>query len=189
MNTRCCEAGDLTSKCAGLMGRRTRSPPQLGHLKRSCYSVQEAQNVHSNVQMNASAEDGGRSVLQHSQFGLSSTLQKEEAHLLDSLAVEGRRCKRLMRGIAIAPRGKGSARFGSPQRGKIPTRVVLLCGLTRANSLAHFPIRCLTRSRSCKLDALTVCTNAGWTSQEPQTGRPSIFSTRRWSNEVGRFLG
>ena len=50
-------------------------PPQLGHLKRSFDSVQEAQNVHSNVQMNASAEDGGRSVLQHSQFGLSSSIE------------------------------------------------------------------------------------------------------------------
>ena len=74
MNTRFVEAGYLASFSAGRMGRRTSSPPQLGHLKWSFESAQLAQNVHSNVQMKACLESGGRSASQQSQPGLSSSI-------------------------------------------------------------------------------------------------------------------
>jgi hypothetical protein len=69
LNTRSVEAGHLTSRCAARVGRRAKPPPQFGHLLASFDSAQCWQNVHSNEQINASVESGGRSLLQHSQFG------------------------------------------------------------------------------------------------------------------------
>ena len=74
LNTRFVEAGYLASFSAGRTGRRTSSPPQLGHLKWSFESAHAAQNVHSKVQMYAWWESGGKSTLQHSQPGLSSSM-------------------------------------------------------------------------------------------------------------------
>jgi hypothetical protein len=68
------EAGLFASLLAGLRGRATSSPPQLGHIPFSLSSAQGTQNVHSNEQILASAA-GGRSVLQHSQLGLSSSIE------------------------------------------------------------------------------------------------------------------
>src|SRR5215210_8208382 len=52
------------------MGRRTSSPPQFGHTPRKMSSAHSAQKVHSKVQILASVDPGGRSLSQHSQFGL-----------------------------------------------------------------------------------------------------------------------
>lgn len=68
------EGGLLASLPAGRRGRTTNSPPQFGHLPPRTVSVQDAQNVHSNEQMRASADSGGRSLSQHSQLGLSSSI-------------------------------------------------------------------------------------------------------------------
>ena len=57
------------------MGRATKLPPQFGHLPARIWSAQFAQNVHSNEQILASGESGGRSLLQHSQQGLISSIQ------------------------------------------------------------------------------------------------------------------
>src|SRR5713101_7230120 len=59
---------------AGRLGRGTNSPPQFGHLRFRIVSAQEEQNVHSNEQMRASAESGGKSRLQHSQCGRSCNM-------------------------------------------------------------------------------------------------------------------
>jgi hypothetical protein len=56
---------------AGRIGRLTSSPPQLGQTPCSVPSAHDRQNVHSNEQITASRESGGRSRSQHSQFGLS----------------------------------------------------------------------------------------------------------------------
>ena len=71
LKTRSVEAGNLSSLAAGRRGRATNSPPQLGHCARSTPLAHGSQNVHSKEQMRASADSGGRSRLQHSQFGRS----------------------------------------------------------------------------------------------------------------------
>jgi hypothetical protein len=71
LNTRSAEAGYLASFSAGRRGRASSSPPQLGHRPWSRVSAQERQKVHSNEQIIASPDVGGRSRLQHSQLGRS----------------------------------------------------------------------------------------------------------------------
>ncbi len=71
--TRVVDAGLFASFSAGLVGRRTSSPPQFGHRSDS-RSAQAAQNVHSKEQMRASGESGGRSMSQHSQPGLRRSM-------------------------------------------------------------------------------------------------------------------
>lgn len=56
------------------MGLSTKLPPQLGHLFFNMFLVHDLQNVHSNVQIYASLLEGGRSLLQHSQFGPNSNI-------------------------------------------------------------------------------------------------------------------
>jgi hypothetical protein len=68
------DAGLFASLLAGLRGRATSSPPQFGHIPLSLSSAQGTQNVHSNEQILASPA-GGKSVLQHSQLGLSSSIE------------------------------------------------------------------------------------------------------------------
>jgi hypothetical protein len=65
------DAGYFTNFSAGRTGRRTNSPPQLGQRPPSTVSAQLRQNVHSNEQITASTDSGGRSRSQHSQFGRS----------------------------------------------------------------------------------------------------------------------
>ena len=72
--TRFDEGGCLSSKCAGRIGRRVKLPPQFGQVLFNTVSAQLAQKVHSNVQMRASFAEGGRSLSQHSQFGLISSI-------------------------------------------------------------------------------------------------------------------
>jgi hypothetical protein len=65
------EAGNFASLPAGLRGRATNSPAQLGQrpFRRVC--AHERQKVHSKEQINASRESAGKSRSQHSQFGRS----------------------------------------------------------------------------------------------------------------------
>jgi hypothetical protein len=68
------DGGYFASFAAGRTGRRTNSPPQFGQRPLSRRSAQSRQNVHSNEQMTASPESGGRSRSQHSQLGLSASM-------------------------------------------------------------------------------------------------------------------
>jgi hypothetical protein len=66
---RCVDAGNFSSFSIGLRGRATNSPPQFGQRPFSTVSAHLRQNVHSNEQMTASCELGGRSRSQHSHPG------------------------------------------------------------------------------------------------------------------------
>jgi hypothetical protein len=77
---RCVDAGLFANVAAGRTGRRTNSPPQLGHWPFNTFSAQRTHQVHSNEQIMAFAS-GGRSTSQHSQLGRSSSM----AHLLHLL--------------------------------------------------------------------------------------------------------
>ncbi len=68
------DAGWFANSSAGLMGRFVNSPPQLGQMPASFCATQVVQNVHSKEQIIASLDSGGRSLLQHSQFGLSASM-------------------------------------------------------------------------------------------------------------------
>src|SRR5690242_11545938 len=76
--TRLVEAGRLASdrpgrhSVDGRTGRGAKPPPQFGQTLNSTLSTQSAQNVHSQVQIRASEDCGGRSRSQYSQFGRSS---------------------------------------------------------------------------------------------------------------------
>jgi hypothetical protein len=61
------------------MGRRTSSPPQ----SESFSSAQAAQNVHSNEQIIALRDPGGRSQSQHSHPGRSSSIMASRQPLDD----------------------------------------------------------------------------------------------------------
>jgi hypothetical protein len=74
LKTRSRDAGKFASFAAGRIGRRSNSPPQFGHRPLSTFSPQERQNVHSNEQIMASRESGGKSTSQHSQPGLSKSM-------------------------------------------------------------------------------------------------------------------
>ncbi len=73
--TRVVEAGYIASFAAGRRGRTTNSPPQFGQVFLNFVSAHEPQNVHSKVQMRASVESFGKSRLQHSQLGRSSSIR------------------------------------------------------------------------------------------------------------------
>jgi hypothetical protein len=68
------EAGYRDSSLPARSGRATSPPPQLGQLPCSVPSAHVTQNVHSNEQIRASADPGGRSLSQHSQLGLISSI-------------------------------------------------------------------------------------------------------------------
>jgi hypothetical protein len=53
----------------------TKVPPQFGHLPPSFVFEHSVQNVHSKEQIIAPGTSGFKSLLQHSQFGLSSSIQ------------------------------------------------------------------------------------------------------------------
>jgi len=74
LKIRCVAAGWRSSRSLGLIGRRTSSPLQLGQCPPSTPSAQSRQNVHSNEQIRASSEPGGKSRSQHSQLGLNSSM-------------------------------------------------------------------------------------------------------------------
>jgi len=68
------EGGYFPSIEAGRIGREAKLPPQLGHRPPRRLSTHARQNVHSKVQIIASVAAGGKSLLQHSQFGRSSSI-------------------------------------------------------------------------------------------------------------------
>jgi len=82
-NTRLVDAGLFFNAAIGLIGRLTKLPPQLGHCLFKTPSTQFVQKVHSNVQIFASVDSGGKSLLQHSQFCLNSNIQNSslEKHI------------------------------------------------------------------------------------------------------------
>ena len=59
----------MRRSAAGLTGRGAKPPPQLGQTLPSTSSAQRTQNVHSKLQIRASALAGGRSASQCSQLG------------------------------------------------------------------------------------------------------------------------
>jgi hypothetical protein len=75
LKTRTVDDGFASSFDAGRRGRGSNSPPQFGHLPFRRRSAQVAQNVHSNEQIRASGDSGGRSTSQHSQEGRSSSIR------------------------------------------------------------------------------------------------------------------
>lgn len=87
--TRSVEGGLLASLSAGRRGRDTSSPPQLGHMKLSLDDAHAWQNVHSNEQIKASVESAGKSVSQHSQLGLSSSIVSSFARLAGRASTSG----------------------------------------------------------------------------------------------------
>jgi hypothetical protein len=68
------EAGYLSSNSARRGGRVVNPSPQFGQTPCKSFSTQSAQNVHSNEQIIASPESGGKSLAQHSQKGRSSNI-------------------------------------------------------------------------------------------------------------------
>ncbi len=74
--TRVVDAGCFLRCAAGRMGRSEKLPPQLGHTPFNTPSTHALQKVHSNVQIMALADSGGKSVSQHSQFGRSSSIKR-----------------------------------------------------------------------------------------------------------------
>ena len=60
------------------------SPPQFGQMPRNLFSTQSAQKVHSKVQILASVLPGARSLLQHSQLGLSCNIDLAAESHFDS---------------------------------------------------------------------------------------------------------
>jgi hypothetical protein len=75
------EAGLFTRLMPGLYsflgrtGRGENPPPQLGQTLCNRFSTHSVQNVHSKLQIFASVGDGGKSLSQPSQFGLSSNIE------------------------------------------------------------------------------------------------------------------
>lgn len=70
------DGGLLASLFEGRRGRTTNSPPQFGHFPSSTVSAHDIQNVHSKEQIRASVDSGGKSLSQHSQFGLSCSMSR-----------------------------------------------------------------------------------------------------------------
>lgn len=68
------DAGFSTSFCVGLTGLATSSPPQFGHFNLNLSVAHASQNVHSNEQIIAPTASAGKSLSQHSQFGLISSM-------------------------------------------------------------------------------------------------------------------
>ena len=68
------DAGNFSSFPAGLRGRATSSPPQLGHTPFNFCSAQLEQKVHSNEHIRAFSAPAGKSQSQHSQLGRSCSI-------------------------------------------------------------------------------------------------------------------
>jgi hypothetical protein len=76
LNTLFVEAGCLISPLKGRIGRSTKLPLQFGQILLSFASIQFAHmNVHSYEQILASVHSGGKSTLQHSQFGFNVSIE------------------------------------------------------------------------------------------------------------------
>jgi hypothetical protein len=68
------DAGLAANLDGGRIGRGLKLPPQFGQRPANTFSTQSRQNVHSNEQIIASVAAGGKSLLQHSQLGRSSSM-------------------------------------------------------------------------------------------------------------------
>ena len=68
------DAGWDFNSSTGRIGRCTKLPPQFGQIPFKISVAHVIQNVHSNEQITASVDSGGKSLLQHSQLGLSSNI-------------------------------------------------------------------------------------------------------------------
>jgi hypothetical protein len=79
------EAGNFSSFSSGRTGRGWNSPPQFGQRSPSLVFEQSVQKVHSKLQISASLESGGRSLLQHSQLGRMSNIVAQLLSSMDSL--------------------------------------------------------------------------------------------------------
>jgi hypothetical protein len=73
-------AGYFCSKATERNGRGLKPPPQFGHTSCSFVLTQSMQNVHSNEQIIASVESGGRSLSQHSQPGRICNMVESPKH-------------------------------------------------------------------------------------------------------------
>ncbi len=73
-NTRLVDAGLFFNADKGRIGRWTKLPEQFGHTWFKTDSAQLKQKVHSNVQITASVDSGGKSLSQHSQLGLNANI-------------------------------------------------------------------------------------------------------------------
>jgi hypothetical protein len=92
------DAGNCASLAGGRIGRRTSSPLQFGQRPPSRVLAQRSQKVHSNEQMRASADAGGKSASQHSQDGRSWSISASDGNR--GAPVQGRRSSRLQNGQA-----------------------------------------------------------------------------------------
>jgi len=79
LKTRTGDGGFASSFDAGRRGRGSNSPAQFGHWLFRRRSAQVAQNVHSNEQIRASGDSGGKSASQHSQDGRISSMAPRTA--------------------------------------------------------------------------------------------------------------
>jgi hypothetical protein len=85
LKTRSVDGGDFASLAAGRLGRATNSPPQFGQCPFNWLSAHEEQKVHSNEQIRASVESGGRFLSQHSQLGRSCSISRSPVFVFGSL--------------------------------------------------------------------------------------------------------
>jgi len=85
LKTRSVDGGDFASMAAGRLGRPTNSPPQFGQCPFNWLSALEEQKVHSNEQIRASVESGGRFLSQHSQLGRSCSISRSLVFVFGSL--------------------------------------------------------------------------------------------------------
>jgi hypothetical protein len=83
-DTRRVDGGFFSSLPGGRTGRGAKLPPQFGQMPLRRFSTQSRQKVHSNVQTIALVADGGKSALQHSQLGRSSSIQKPPFQIVSS---------------------------------------------------------------------------------------------------------
>jgi hypothetical protein len=86
------------------MGLIEKLPPQLGHTSLRTFVAQLVQNVHSKEQMKASVESGGKSLSQHSQFGLNASIRASLISLQDFIV-------HLLRHLRRTPSGQRRATF------------------------------------------------------------------------------
>ena len=87
------DAGLFFKAAGGRIGRLTKLPEQLGQTLFNTDSAQLLQNVHSNVQITASVDSGGRSLSQHSQLGLNSNIFESFSKKIDILSINKGRLK------------------------------------------------------------------------------------------------
>ena len=122
------------------------------------------------------------------EFDFEAGTSEEEAHLLDSLAVEGRNVKDLSAALllhlaekaplVLAVHSGGKSLHGWFYCADVPEQTVWRTFQYAVSLGADLQIGRAHSLHECRMDFARTATD-----------RPPIFSTRRWLNEVGRFLG